>query len=76
MIHVGKALSGLTKIGSLLGTICIVLMMLHVTADVVGRYLFNAPLTGTIVIVGHYYMIIVVFIALGVAEEKNSHISV
>ncbi|WP_069298620.1 TRAP transporter small permease [Neptunicoccus sediminis] len=76
MVHVGKALSGLTKIGSLLGTICIVLMMLHVTADVVGRYVFNAPLTGTIVIVGHYYMIIVVFIALGVAEEKNAHISV
>lgn len=76
MLHVGKFLSGLTRIASLLGTISIVLMMLHVTADVVGRYVFNAPLTGTIVIVGHYYMIIVVFIALGVAEEKNAHISV
>ncbi|MCM2563383.1 TRAP transporter small permease [Lutimaribacter sp. EGI FJ00014] len=51
-------------------------MMLHVTADVLGRYLFNAPLPGTIVVVANYYMIILVFIALGVAEEKRAHISV
>ena len=76
MLLVGKFLSGLTKTASLIGTFCIGLMMLHVTADVIGRYLFNAPLTGTIVIVGHYYMIIVVFMALGVAEEKGAHISV
>ncbi|MGC9420139.1 MAG: TRAP transporter small permease, partial [Rhodovulum sp.] len=34
------------------------------------------PLPGTIVIVANYYMIIVVFIAIGVAEEKRAHISV
>lgn len=76
MLHIGRFLSGLTKIASLITTLCIVLMMLNVTADVVGRYLFNAPLPGTIVVVGHYYMIIVVFVALGVAEEKRAHISV
>lgn len=76
MQFVGRFLSGVTRIASLFSTLCIVLMMLHVTADVVGRYLFNAPLPGTIVVVGHYYMIIVVFIALGVAEEKRAHISV
>ena len=76
MYSVGKVLSGLTRITSLLSTLCIVVMMLHVTADVIGRYVFNAPLPGTIVIVGHYYMIIVVFLALGVAEEKRAHISV
>ncbi|MDP5335124.1 MAG: TRAP transporter small permease, partial [Paracoccaceae bacterium] len=51
-------------------------MMLHVTADVAGRYLFNSPLPGTIVTVANYYMVIIVFIALGVAEEKRAHISV
>lgn len=76
MLFVGKLLSGVTRIASLLSTICIVVMMLHVTADVIGRYVFNAPLPGTIVVVGHYYMIIVVFVALGVAEEKRAHISV
>lgn len=76
MFGIGRLLSGGAQVASLLGAICIVVMMLHVTADVVGRYLFNTPVTGTIVVVGHYYMIVVVFLALGVAEEKNAHISV
>lgn len=76
MFLIGRALSYLVKSASLVGTICVVLMMLHVTADVVGRYLFNAPLPGTIVVVANYYMIIIVFIAIGVAEEQRSHISV
>ncbi|MFD1510915.1 TRAP transporter small permease [Lacimonas salitolerans] len=76
MFMIGRLLSFLAKSSSLIGAICVILMMLHVTADVVGRYVFNVPLPGTIVMVANYYMIIVVFIALGVAEEKNSHISV
>ena len=76
MFFIGNLLSGLTRMASLIGTICVGLMMLHVTVDVIGRYLFNAPLIGTIVIVGHYYMIILVFMALGMAEEKRAHISV
>ena len=76
MFMIGRALSFLAKSASLIGAICVVLMMLHVTADVLGRYLFNAPLPGTIVVVANYYMIIVAFIALGVAEEKRAHISV
>lgn len=76
MYKTGRILSGLTRVASFLGTLCIVLMMLHVTADVAGRYLFNRPLPGTIAIVGHFYMIAVVFIALGVAEEQRAHISV
>jgi len=76
MFMIGRALSLLAKSASLIGAICVVLMMLHVTADVLGRYLFNAPLPGTIVVVANYYMIILVFIAIGVAEEKRAHISV
>ncbi len=76
MFKIGRALSFLAKSSSLIGAICVVLMMLHVTADVLGRYLFNAPLPGTIVVVANYYMIILVFIAIGVAEEKRAHISV
>ena len=76
MFMIGRALSFLAKSSSMIGAICVALMMLHVTADVAGRYLFNAPLPGTTVVVANYYMIIVVFIALGVAEEKRAHISV
>jgi TRAP-type C4-dicarboxylate transport system permease small subunit len=76
MFMIGRGLSFLCRSASLIGAICVVLMMLHVTADVLGRYLFNSPLPGTIVVVANYYMVIVVFIAIGVAEEKRSHISV
>lgn len=64
------------KVSSLIGTICVILMMLHVTADVIGRYFFNAPLPGTIVVVANYYMVVLVFLAIGVAEEQRAHISV
>ncbi|EEB83998.1 TRAP transporter small permease [Roseobacter sp. GAI101] len=76
MFLIGKVLSALAKASTLIGTICVVLMMLHVTADVIGRYFFNAPLAGTIVVVANYYMIVLVFISIGVAEEKKAHISV
>lgn len=76
MLMIGRALSFLSRSASLIGAICVVLMMLHVTADVLGRYLFNAPVPGTIVVVANYYMVLVTFIALGVAEEKRAHISV
>lgn len=73
---IGRGLSLLSASASAIGALCVVLMMLHVTADVIGRYFFNAPLTGTIVIVAHFYMVVLVFIALGVAEERRAHISV
>jgi TRAP-type C4-dicarboxylate transport system permease small subunit len=76
MFTIGRVLSFLAKSSSLIGAIIVVLMMLHVTADVAGRYLFNKPVPGTIVVVANYYMFIFVFIALGVAEEKKAHISV
>ncbi len=76
MFLIGRGLSYLVKAASIVGAICVVLMMLHVTADVTGRYLFNAPLPGTTVVVANYYMIIVVFLAIGVAEYRRAHISV
>ncbi|HEV7414833.1 MAG TPA: TRAP transporter small permease [Tianweitania sediminis] len=76
MFLIGRLLSFMAKFSSVIGTVCVVMMMLHVTADVVGRYVFNAPLTGTIVIVANYYMVLLVFFAIGVAEEKRAHISV
>jgi len=76
MFRAGRFISFLLKAASLIGALCIVLMMLNVTADVTGRYLFNAPLPGTTVFVANFYMIILVFLAIGVAEEKKAHISV
>ena len=73
---IGRALAGLVSMASFISTISIVLMMLHVTADVTCRYLLNQPLPGTLTIVAHYYMIIVTFVALAVAEKQEAHITV
>jgi len=76
MFAVGRFLSKITNVISIIGGLAIALMMFHITADVVGRYFFNAPIPGTITIVSYYYMSIAAFIPLAFAEQKDAHISV
>jgi len=52
------------------------LMMLHVTADVIGRTVFNHPLAGTTEIVSGYYMIAVSFLPWAWISAKEGHIRV
>ena len=52
------------------------LMMLHITADVTGRVLFNHPLEGTIEIVSGYYMVAVSFLPLAYISRHEGHIIV
>ena len=59
-----------------LGGLAITLMMVHITLDVLMRFIFNKPLPGTITIVSQYYMLIAVFLPLAYAEQTKSHISV
>ena len=54
----------------------LLLMMLHIAADVALRYLFSAPLHGTVEIVSTYYMVAVVFLPLALIELRNGHIVV
>ncbi|WP_168192160.1 TRAP transporter small permease [Pararhodobacter marinus] len=51
------------------------LMMLHVTADVVSRTLFNAPLAGTGEITATYYMIAVAFLPLAWITLRDQHVT-
>ncbi len=76
MYAIGRFLSKITNVISLIGGLAIALMMFHITFDVVGRYFFNAPIPGTITIVSYYYMSIAAFIPLAFAEQKDAHISV
>tara|TARA_R100000935_G_scaffold58904_1_gene99398 strand:+ start:24463 stop:24972 length:510 start_codon:yes stop_codon:yes gene_type:complete len=61
---------------SILAGIAIVAMMLQVTVDVTLRYLFGMQLMGTLTIVSYYYMVIVAFVPLALAERRGAHISV
>lgn len=76
MEAIGRLLSRITDFTTVLGALGIALMMIHVTLDVALRYLFDAPLPGTIAIVSYYYMVLAAFIPLAFAEQKGAHISV
>jgi TRAP-type C4-dicarboxylate transport system permease small subunit len=52
------------------------LMMLHVSADVTGRYFFGKPLEGTTEIVSAYYMVIVAYLPWAYLARNDTHIRV
>lgn len=59
-----------------LACIFLALMMFHVAGDVISRYLFNRPLTGTLETVSFYYMVFAVFLPLAFVERAGEHIRV
>ncbi|MCE0507245.1 MULTISPECIES: TRAP transporter small permease [unclassified Roseivivax] len=52
------------------------LMMIMVTADVIGRNLFNHPITGTVEIVSNYNMVMLAFLPLALIAKERGHIIV
>lgn len=76
MRRIAQILNMLVSAASAVGLLCVTLMMLHVVADVIGRFVFNMPVEGTITIVSNYYMVFLAFSALAVAETRDAHISV
>jgi len=72
---VGRSLDRVIDGTTFLGGIAVVLMMVHITLDIVLRF-FAIPLPGTMSIVSYYYMLVVTFVSLAFAERRNAHISV
>lgn len=71
-----KLIRLLARVFGLIGMIGMFAMLLHVTIDVAGKWLFDTPLPVTIEMTAHYYMVAVVFFPLAAVELKNGHISV
>ncbi len=71
-----KVLEGAADLLTWIGGVALLLMMLHITADVTARFLFNSPLHGTVEIVPTYYMVAAVFLPLAMIERLNAHIVV
>src|SRR5690606_3309004 len=76
MYKFGRLLSAVTNVTTIIGGLAIALMMLHITLDIVCRFVFNTPIPGTITIVSNFYMVIAAFVPLAFAEQKDAHISV
>ena len=76
MQTVEKSLSGVIGLATVVSGLALVLMMVHITADVASKFFFSQPLPGTIAIVSQYYMVAVVFLPLAFAERRSQHITV
>ncbi len=59
-----------------IATVGLLAMMLHISADIVGSLIFNAPIAVTSAIVTQYYMIAVAFLPILAAELRGSHIGI
>ncbi len=57
-----------------IGSIALAVLMFLTVADVFGRYLFNRPVHGTFELT-EMLMVLIVFMALGLAQHDNEHIS-
>jgi TRAP-type C4-dicarboxylate transport system permease small subunit len=56
------------------GSIALAVLMFLTVADVFGRYLFNRPVPGTFELT-EMFMVLIVFMALGLAQQHKEHIS-
>ena len=65
----------LLNLAMIVAGIAVVLMMLHVSLDVLTRPFLNRPLPGTTLIVSDYYMVACAFLPLAYAQAMDGHIS-
>lgn len=61
---------------AVVGGIAMVVMMLHIVADVATKFLFNDPIDGTTEVVAAYYMVAVVFLPVACVTFAEGHLIV
>ena len=54
----------------------VILMMLHVTTEAIGKYVFHTPMPATQETVQFYYMVALVFLPIGYIARGEGHICV
>ncbi len=72
----GNILTILTTASTIVGAVAIIMMILHVTIDVMLRNLFLLSVPGTGGIVANYYMAAASFLPVALAEKLEQHIAV
>ena len=66
----------LSRILAFVAAVGVVLMMVHVCADIIARTITGASLPATVEIVSYYYMVLVAFLPLAWVERRGGMISV
>ena len=72
--HVERFSLSINRFLTHVSSIALAVLMFLTVADVFGRYLFNRPVAGTFEIT-EMLMVLIVFMALGLAQHHNEHIS-
>ena len=70
-----RTLGYLVRGANLLSAIFVLLLMILVIADILGRYLFNSPVPMTYE-VGSFLMVFIVFLGLAYTQRQGAHIRV
>lgn len=71
-----RAMDRLSRVLMLVAGIGIILMMIHVAADIVAKFVFNAPVVATLEIVAWYYMVATVFLPIAWIQIRKKHLMV
>lgn len=66
----------LSRFVMVLAGIVLILMMLHIVADVVSKYAFHKPIIGTIEVVAWYYMVVVAMAPVAYVQLHRQHLMV
>ena len=75
LVRLGKILASLSQLWAFFACVAVVLMMAHISLDVLLRWI-GLPIPATVTIVPHYYMLPIVFLPLALAEKNDAHITV
>lgn len=73
---IGRIISAIVLAGSGVAGILVLILVGHVTLDVIMRFVFNTPLNATILYVSAFYMVAIAFLPLAMVEQKDMNISV
>lgn len=76
MKQTGRLIGFLVTASTVFGATAVLLMMFQIVIDVVLRNLFSISVMGTTTFVTSYYMLIVAYLPLALAERMDSHIAV
>lgn len=68
--------NNLVRFITFLGAAGVILLMLHVCADVAMRHFFNKPIPATVDVVSRYYMVLIAFLPLAWVEREGGMIHV
>ena len=73
--HTESAVTQVSRAFNVIGVIAIGMLMLIIASDVLGRFLFNNPITGTVDYC-EYVMVIAVYLAVSYCALVKGHVSV